>query len=176
MKYTKLACGLALLGAAAFTAQAQYTITTLDVPGNPYTTPHGISGNNIAGITSDAFLNQSGFIYNGSSYTLLTCPLGDYTSIFGISGNSVVGTYVDATDGYATKGFIYDGTTYTTLDIPGSTSSGPLGISADGIVGYYNTADGNQHGFLMAQAVPEPSTLALAGLGGLALLRYRRRK
>ena len=65
---------LALLAAAAITAQAQYSITTLDFPGNPYTAAYGISGSNIVGNTSDASLNQSGFIYDGSTYAPVSYP------------------------------------------------------------------------------------------------------
>jgi hypothetical protein len=83
-----------LLLAAAVNTRAQYTYTTLSMPGEQWTDAQGIDGNNIVG---SYYANESwqGFLYDGTSYTTLNPP-GSYTHATGISGGDIVGTYEDA--------------------------------------------------------------------------------
>ena len=165
--------GLALLGAVAMaTAQAQI-YTTLD-DGVYGTAANGISGNNIVGTYLDDSGNSHGFLYNGSTYTALNDGVhGTFAN--GISGNNIVGYYYDSS--YIAHGFLYDGSTYTTLDDPnGDYGTYAYAIDGNNIVGsYIDSFDSSgDHGFIVS--VPEPSVLAVAGLGGLSLLLFRRRK
>jgi len=68
--------------------------------------------------------------------------------------------------------------TYTTLDDPlGVNGTIAIGISGNNVVGYYVDTSQNIDGFEASiEPAPEPTTLALAGLGGLSLLLFRRRK
>ena len=166
----KLTCGLALLGAVAM-AQAQ-TYTTLNDPlGVGGTDAYGISGNNIVGTYYYSGDMMSGFLYNGSTWTTLDDPLGVQTIASGIDGNNIVGFYIDSSTHH---GFLYNGSTWTTLDDPLAVyGTDADGISGNNIVGTYFVSSGDS-GFITS--VPEPSTLALTGLSGLAGLLFRRRK
>ena len=170
----KLTCGLALLGAAAM-VQAQ-TYTTLDDPlgvNGAATIAFGISGNNIVGSYTAGSGNTYGFLYNGSTFTALNDPSAAYgTFAYGVSGNIIAGTYTDSSGN--DDGFLYNGGTYTTLDDPNGINTIAFGISGTTIVGTYTDSSDYNDGFIVS--VPEPSTLVLAGLGGLAGLLFRHRK
>jgi len=57
----------------------------------------GISGNNIVGHCQDTSNNGYCFLYNGSSYTMLSDPLATGTTYAqGIDGGNIVGYYIDA--------------------------------------------------------------------------------
>jgi hypothetical protein len=143
---------------------------------------NGINGNNVVGNTQAPIgFNgnevQVGFLYNIStaSYATLNDPLAAYgTYANGISGNNVVGYYQDSSGAY--HGFLYDISdgTYTTLDDPsGVNGTFATGIDGNNIVGYYEDSSGNYHSFEAVPA-PEPCALALAGLGTVSLLAFRR--
>lgn len=149
--------------------------TALNVPSSVQTFAFGIDGNRIVG-TYYWGGGYSGFLYDGSSYTPLNDPLGVRgTYAFGISGNSIVGYYEDKSD--IAHGFLYNISTgsYTTLDdslgVGGTTARG---ISGNTIVGFYYDSNGKIHGF-EATPMPEPSTLALAGLGAVGMFALRRK-
>jgi len=137
---------------------------------------HGISGNNVVGFYSDSTRGIfHSFLYNGSTYVALDDPLGVNTYACGISGNNVVGYYMDSS--YGIHGFLYDGTSYTTLDISGAAMTLITGIDGNNIAGNYYDSSDVEHGFEASiTPVPEPTTLALVGLGGLSLFAFRRRK
>ena len=169
----KLTCGLAMLGVATM-AQAQI-YTTLNAPlSHDWTSADGISGNNIVGGYTDSSGHESGYLYNGSTWMVLNDPLAVYGTIaFGIDGNNIVGKYNDSLN--RTHGFLYNGSTWTTLNDPlGVKGTRAYGIDGNNIVGSYFDSAGYDHGFIAS--VPEPSMLALADLGGLSLLLFRRRK
>jgi hypothetical protein len=148
--------------------------TTIDKPGASSTSIFGIDGSNLVGEYYVAYSEEHGFLYNTATQTWTTIDrpgTGD-TRITGISGNSLVGLN---TSGY--HGFLYDGTTWTTLDPPGSILTYIFGIGGDNIVGHYITFDGvYSHGHGFVYTIPEPATLTLLALGGLVLLRRRRRQ
>lgn len=151
------------------------TWTTLDVPGAWWTVVRGISGKNIVGYYGDTHLNQHGFIYDMTSeiWTTIDNELGiQWTNITAIDGTNLVGSYLDNVSGF--QGFLYNMTTqnWTTIQMPNGRSVRPLGISGNKIVGECST-DYYGRGFIYE--IPEPATLFLLGLGGLTLLRKRRK-
>jgi hypothetical protein len=104
-------------------------------------------------------------------WTTLDYPEASATVAYGISGSSIVGEYIDGSGN--SRGLLYNGSTWTTLDYPGSNCTETLGISGSNIVGVYFDAPGSDsHGFIYT--IPEPATLLLLGLGGLAIMRRRR--
>jgi hypothetical protein len=144
-----------LLLCAVLNTQAQYTYTTISVPGAADTWVYGVLGNSIVGsdfvITSSSGGTMTGhyqdFIYDGSTYTILNVPGGSGypgAGASGISGNNIVGTY----DGGNYYGFVYNGGAYTTLNVTGETfnNTWAYGISGNDIVGSYGSA--NHQGFI----------------------------
>ena len=129
------------------------------------TDPRGIDGANIVGSQGPGW--PKGFLYDGVIWTVLDFPGARSTSPSGIDGTNIVGSY---TSGMNSHGFLYDGETWLTLDLPGASQTTVAGISGDRIVGSYGPEWGYYyHGFIYT--IPEPATLLLLGLGGLAVLR-----
>jgi hypothetical protein len=154
------------------------TFTTMDSPLGTYGSALiGISGNNILGFYM-AGADPSYFLFNGSVSIDLNDPLASVmhggTTACGVDGNNVVGYYFDANS--TVHGFLYDGNTYTTLDIDGATGTQITGIDGDHIVGTFSDAGGGHSFEAQITPIPEPSTVALAALGGASLLLYRRRR
>ena len=153
---------------------ATNSYTTLDDPkagtdSGDGTFAEGISGNNIVGYYVDPFGRSHGFLYNGTSFITLS----GMTYAYGISGNYIVGDQPGGSFG-SLSGVIYDGTNY---------ASGFIyqfyGISGSKIVGSYVSSVGvapSYSGFVAT--IPEPSSLLLAAVGGIALasLAYRNRR
>jgi len=81
-----LSMALFLFLASGVRVSAQYTFTTLDLPGTAY----GISGSNIVG-TAGGMGPSYGFLYDGSSYTTIAVPGAEATAAHGISGSNIVG-------------------------------------------------------------------------------------
>ena len=160
------------------------TYTTLDDPlaiANGGTNAYGVSGNNIVGTYNVSSGMEHGFFYNGSTYTTLDDPLGiDGTKALGIDGGNIVGMYWDSSNNV--HGFLYNDSTWTTLDDPlagTAANQGTVicGISGSNVVGWYVDSSDNYHGFVAdISSVPEPSTLALLGVGAVALIGYTWRR
>jgi hypothetical protein len=116
----------------------------------------------------------------GAGFTLLS----GVTAGFATSGTSTAG-YFDGglaviptyTGGAITFEIVaYDGSTYASSDILGRSGSFTMtGIRLDGVASTFGDNGQPMPSFLVAP-VPEPTTLALAGLGGLASLVAFRRK
>ena len=121
---------------------------------------NGISGNNVIGSFREAALNSDfGYLYNGSSYTLLSPvsfsdPDFFWSDANGISGNNIVGNYA-GWDGFF-HGYLYNGSSYTMIDDPSAVSIGSQnnvgtfanGIDGNNIVGSYTDSNSVYHGFL----------------------------
>ena len=129
----------------------------------------------VVGFFADASGNYHGFVQNGSSYQIVDVPGGNNTEIFGENNlGQLVGTYDDSSGNE--HGFLMTGSIVTTIDYPGSSGTGIAGIDGAGdLTGFYVDAQGNYHGFI-AMSVPEPSSIALLGIGFLSLLVVSRRR
>jgi PEP-CTERM motif len=158
------------------------TFTTIDDPlasetANLGTFIHGISSSGeIVGTYFTGNGGYSAFTDVNGTFTTLSEPNAVQsqggTFIFGIAGSELVGGYFDAND--RSHGFTYNGSTWTTLDYPGTFGGTyATGVDVQGeVVGDYEIPSGFQNAFIL-EPVPEPSTLALAGLGAVALCLRR---
>jgi hypothetical protein len=145
-------------------------LTPLDKPGASNTWINGIEGGNLVGEYFTASGEGHGFLYNGANWITLDMPGAYQTCIRGISGNYLVGFY----DASGRHSFLYNKTTqiWTNINKPGATLTEVWGIDGSNVVGQYYDATGS-HGFIYT--IPEPATLLLLGLGGLAILKKRRK-
>jgi probable HAF family extracellular repeat protein len=92
------------------------------------------------------------------------------TQPFGIN-DAMVGAFSDSTGGH---GFLDIAGSFTTIDVPGAGFTSAQGINDAGqIVGFFESSFAVDHGFL-ATPVPEPSGLAILGVGLIALVILRR--
>jgi hypothetical protein len=162
------------------------------------TNAQGINNNGVGvGFESANGVNQHGFMLTMAG---TTTPLPDpstaltqqdglfLTQFLGINDNNQAVGYYQTNDG-SQHGFLFDlnTQTYTFLDdpnaVPGVTAASITQITginnAGEITGFFLDANGVQHGFVAnptASAVPEPTSLTLAGLGALGVFAYRLRR
>jgi hypothetical protein len=129
-----------------------------------WTEAYGIDGDNIVGVAINAMENpihNRGFLYDGSTWTILDAPGSTWTEAYGIDGSNVVGLYRSGTHYY---NFLYDGSTWTTLDFGGIAYD----IDGSSIVGSINVGKySGTYGFVYT--IPEPASLLLFAISGLAL-------
>jgi len=148
IKANKVLVTLALiLGLAPLARAADYTFTTIDVPGSTGTADNANSPNAIAGQYDDAGGITHGFVLRHGDFTTIDVPNAASSQVNGISANGqIVGTYQDATRLHAY--FLSDGV-LTTLDPPGSVRSQGGFLNARGhVVGAYRSPDQKRHGFV----------------------------
>jgi hypothetical protein len=158
--------------------------TTIDDPlanetDNLGTSIHGISSSGeLVGYYLTGNGAYSAFTDVNGTFTTLSDPNAVVsqggTFIFGVAGNELVGGYFGQSS--ESHGFTYNGSTWTQLDYPGYfTGTYATGVDAQGdVVGDYEGGPNeSQEAFLYT--VPEPSSLALAAVGGVAVLVGRRR-
>ena len=129
----------------------------------------------VVGFFTDLSGNYHGFVQNGSSYQIVDVAGGNNTQILGENNlGQLVGTYDDSSGNV--HGFLMTGSIVTTIDYPGSSGTEIAGIDdAGNLTGLYVDAQGNIQGFI-ATSVPEPSSIALLGIGFLSLLVVSRRR
>jgi probable HAF family extracellular repeat protein len=129
----------------------------------------------VVGFFTDSSGNYHGFIKNGSNFQTIDVSGGFDTQILGENNlGQVVGTYFDSSGNE--HGFLMTGSVVTTIDYPGQYGTGIDGIDDQGdLTGYYIDANGNYQGFIGA-VVPEPSSIALLGVGLLSLLVVARKR
>lgn len=134
--------------------------TLVDSPA-PYSEAIGIYGNDIVGCYFYNNSDDTGFLYDGDSYTSVSVPSASgfsdasgpdgylFSGTFptGISGGSIVGYYTDTNANV--HGFLYSDGVFTNLDEPNANGwTYAQGIDNGNIVGSYWGADSHYHGFL----------------------------
>ena len=158
------------------------SFTTLNVPGSIATTAYGINDSGAivgvyAGSSGGSCVQGCAFLDVGGNFTTINIPGSIWSYATGINDlGDIVGVYADATGN--SHGFLDVGGNLSTIDIPDAIANVAFGINNSGdIVGMYGpgTAGTGSSGFL-ATPIPEPSTLALLGIGivGLAGCKMRR--
>jgi hypothetical protein len=124
-------------------------------------------------LVSYALNGVSGRINDPNPFeTVPNIPVGDYATMEVIGWNTAVGgstlTSFEAAYAAGANGLLY-----------GVSSEGSI-LLGNGTVppntSVLGTGAGNIPGFTLGVPVPEPGTMALAGLGGLSLLAFRRKK
>ena len=158
--------------------------------GDFYSSACGVSadGSTVVGQSNSASGYEAFHWTSASGMVGLGYPSGGWFNSSALSvsadGSTIVGHY-DVSDAGDGKAFIWDTVNGIKnlrdvlvndygLDLTGWTLSSARGISDDGltIVGWGYNPDGYTEAWIAT--IPEPGTLFLFGLGGLALLRKRR--
>jgi uncharacterized membrane protein len=103
----------------------------------------------VVGWCLQTYGNLTGFLYNGTAYTVLKYP-GAFASYgAGISSSGLIDGYDQPTSALTENGFKHDGSTYTLVVPPGALTSAAFGINDNGqIVGTYQDTSGNFDAFI----------------------------
>ena len=158
------------------------SITDLGLFGGGFAEPHGINDNGqviLLSLHIPGAPTCSAFLYDNGTETNLGSLAGFNTNPFGINNTcQIVGESYLTESGPETAAFLWEnGTIYNLNDLIPDDSGWLLRCAEDindngYIVGYGYNPDGDLRGFLL---VPEPCTLSLLVLGGIGLVRRRRR-
>lgn len=127
-------------------AAANAQFITIDQPAVTYNIAWGVSNGIVVGYEN---YGDSGFTYDGTSFTTVNVPGASYTQLNGIAGSDLYGNYSPNVGPNA--GFIYNGVAYTSVpDYPGSTSGTTVVNGGQGstVVGSYIDSLGNINGYL----------------------------
>ncbi|WP_169978508.1 PEP-CTERM sorting domain-containing protein [Tautonia rosea] len=179
-------------GTGGYLRRPDGTVTPVDSPSSP---ERVVLKTNLTDITNSGTLighaiGQEGPEFfgrgwissdGGATFTDLVMPGEQFTYAWG--GNDrglVVGDFSTGFTGNRT-GFVFNTLSgrFTTFSVSGADWTVPTGINDDGrVVGFWRSeSDGQVRGFV-AQVIPEPSSIALAGIGlaggGVIALRRRR--
>ena len=131
-------------------ATLKYTYTTLNVPDTATATGINDSGDVVGSYFDVNTFTGYGFLYSGSTYTILDGPTG--ATSFSASGindsGEVIGFYSNSSN--QTISCFYEGGNYTPITGPaGSINTYAMGISDNGnYVGYYEATDTSDHAFV----------------------------
>jgi len=116
------------------------------------------------------------------AFSTINVPGAFETFINGINGSTIYGHYFDLLTG-ADRGFIDINGVFTTIDNPLGNATEVTGYANGTIFGNYKIFDVNGGSTYQAftttpyvQAVPEPSTYALFGIGAIGMLMVLRRR
>ena len=140
-----------------------------NVPGSQRTVAGGINGTKIIGYYLDSGSYQHGFSWDAAT---------GFTT-FDLPGNDPFYTiYVQATSdhifGLSDQGAFYGNESgFTIVSVPGSVWTRVKGGYGNDVIGFYTDFSETEHWF-EATITPEPATLSLLALGGLAVLRRRK--
>lgn len=144
-------------------AGGDWTVVTEDVAGNPVAVAN--NGGLAGGVEGPG--GASGFASSLTAGITYDIMVVGWSANVGTSWAAVSGYFADDFAGWSAGGFA-GYSNVGTIDPTSAPANGASVFSATG------AADGQT--ILYALPVPEPATLALAGLGGLSMLFLRRRK
>lgn len=156
-----------------------HPLATGGVAGHPYpaTMVDGVSGDTVAGHYFNNGLHGFTYTVSTGAYTTFDVPFatGD-VYVVGISGDNILGYVLGSGGSGSAVPFLKTGNVFTQLTDPAGMASGwyPEGISGNTIVGLGGDRFGRPITFMATLSVPEPTSLCLVAVGGLALLGRRR--
>ncbi len=160
MKLARIITLVAVIG--LFTAQAavaQTSWTTIDFPGATTTQLYGIQGNTVVGMYIPEGGSNTGFTYNGTTWTTVTGGNGvQVQNLSGISGNDLIGS---CRNSYSAS--FYNGSTWSFLTAPGSFITEAFGIQGNYIFGGYFYGYEPSNGFVYNVATSAWTTVNYPG-------------